>query len=44
MTTTPHIKESISADEHTNDTSNDGVIDLATHVDLIEASMATGDC
>ncbi|AHI04239.1 hypothetical protein CFAL_02900 [Corynebacterium falsenii DSM 44353] len=40
MTTTPHIKESISADEHTNDTDSDSVADLTTHVDLIEASMA----
>ncbi|AHI04249.1 hypothetical protein CFAL_03555 [Corynebacterium falsenii DSM 44353] len=35
MTTTPHIKESISADEHTNDTASD----LTTLVDVIEASM-----
>ncbi|WP_182840971.1 HNH endonuclease signature motif containing protein [Corynebacterium falsenii] len=34
-----HTTEPISRDEHTNDTSSDGVIDLATHVDLIEASM-----
>ena len=35
MTTTSHITESISADEHTNDTASD----LTTHVDVIEASM-----
>ncbi|WP_462399429.1 hypothetical protein, partial [Corynebacterium falsenii] len=39
MTTTPYATEPTRKDERTNDTSNDGVIDLATHVDLIEASM-----
>ncbi|MDC7103394.1 HNH endonuclease [Corynebacterium falsenii] len=41
MATTPHTKESIRTDEHTNDTDSDSVVDLATHVDVIEASMAT---
>ena len=39
MTTTPHTTEPISRDEHTNDTGS-AAVDLATHVDLIEASMA----
>ncbi|UBI06014.1 HNH endonuclease [Corynebacterium falsenii] len=39
MATTPHTKESIRTDEHTNDTDSDSVVDLATHVDVIEASM-----
>ncbi|MGP5660500.1 HNH endonuclease signature motif containing protein [Corynebacterium falsenii] len=40
MTTTPHTTESTRQDEHTNDTGS-AAVDLATHVDLIEASMAT---
>ena len=41
MTTTPHTTKPTSHDEHTNDTNSaaDGAVDLATHVDLIEASM-----
>ena len=41
MTTTPHTIEPTRKDEHTNDTSIDSVADLTTHVDVIEASMAT---
>ena len=37
MTTTPHTTEPTRTDEHTNDTASD----LTTHVDVIEASMAT---
>ena len=37
MTTTPHTTEPTRQDEHTNDTASD----LTTHVDVIEASMAT---
>ncbi|HJF11304.1 hypothetical protein, partial [Corynebacterium falsenii] len=48
MTTTQHAEESINPVEYTNDTNNDnsadnaatGAADLATHVDVIEASMA----
>ncbi|HJF12211.1 hypothetical protein, partial [Corynebacterium falsenii] len=38
MTTTPHTTEPTRQDEHTNDTGS-AAVDLATHVDLIEASM-----
>ncbi|AHI04278.1 hypothetical protein CFAL_05405 [Corynebacterium falsenii DSM 44353] len=41
MATTPHTIEPTRKDEHTNDTSIDSVADLTTHVDVIEASMAT---
>ncbi|RIX33185.1 hypothetical protein D3M95_10995, partial [Corynebacterium falsenii] len=41
MTATPHTTEPIGRDEHTNDTASDSAVDLTTHVDLIEASMAT---
>ncbi|WP_462399488.1 hypothetical protein, partial [Corynebacterium falsenii] len=37
MTTTPHTTEPTSTDEHANDTASD----FSTHVDVIEASMAT---
>ncbi|MDC7103774.1 HNH endonuclease signature motif containing protein [Corynebacterium falsenii] len=40
MTTTPHTTEPMSRDEHTNDTGSDSSVDLTTHVDVIEASMA----
>ncbi|RIX33862.1 HNH endonuclease [Corynebacterium falsenii] len=48
MTTTQHAEESINPVEYTNDTNDDnsadnaatGAADLATHVDVIEASMA----
>ncbi|UBI06562.1 hypothetical protein LA329_09935 [Corynebacterium falsenii] len=42
MTTTPHTTKPTSHDEHTNDTNSntaDNAVDLATHVDAIEASM-----
>ncbi|WP_462398498.1 hypothetical protein, partial [Corynebacterium falsenii] len=40
MTTTPHTTEPTRTDEHTNDTDSDSAVDLTTHVDVIEASMA----